>query len=265
MGNNDYINPNWQDLLRANGLDTFEALWSRNADVWHEAPNVRRGGWSGVVRLTLARPEGGEVGIFVKRQENHTYREWRRFALPAATFEREFVNLMHFQRLGIPTLEPLYFGKRRVDGNLRAILVTLELSGCDPLDAPRWNPLAQTKLQHRRSLIRQIAETIRRMHAQHWQHNCLYPKHLFAGEFAGNSEGRYDVRLIDLEKAKWRPFRNRIAMHDLCSLHRHADGWSRSDRLRLFLAYCQVPRLTPATRKLLRNILMRARGKNAGA
>jgi hypothetical protein len=134
---------------------------------------VRRGGWSGVVRLTLARPEGGEVGIFVKRQENHTYREWRRFALPAATFEREFVKLMHFQRLGIPTLEPLYFGKRRVDGNLRAILVTLELSGCDPLDAPRWNPLAQTKPQHRRSLIRQIAETIRRMHAQYWQHNCL--------------------------------------------------------------------------------------------
>ena len=71
-----------------------------------------------MVRTRLALPEGGKVGIFIKRQENHVYWAWQNLFRPAATFEREFLNLLRFRRLGITTLETAYFGQRMVGGKL---------------------------------------------------------------------------------------------------------------------------------------------------
>ena len=47
-----FIADGWGALLRRHDLDTFEALW-RLPEQWVEPPNVRRGGWSGVTRMTL--------------------------------------------------------------------------------------------------------------------------------------------------------------------------------------------------------------------
>ncbi|MBY0544184.1 MAG: hypothetical protein K2Q14_01380 [Gammaproteobacteria bacterium] len=72
----DYMNENWQAILKANNLDNFEKLWNLKAD-WFEEPNKRRGGWSGVSRVELVHPEGGKAVIFLKRQENHIYKPLR--------------------------------------------------------------------------------------------------------------------------------------------------------------------------------------------
>ena len=56
-------------LLKRNGLDSFEAIWSLEAP-WVEEPNFRRQGWSGVCRLTLDASEKQPVVIYLKRQEN---------------------------------------------------------------------------------------------------------------------------------------------------------------------------------------------------
>lgn len=242
----------WSDILRHNHTDGFEQLWALDANNWFEPPNHCRGGWSGVVRTRLALPEGGEVGIFIKRQENHVYRAWQNLFRPAATFEREFLNLLRFRRLGIPTLETVYFGQRMVGGKLRAILVTRELTGYLPADAERYRPVAQLERNRRKGLIDRAAEIIRQMHRHHLQHNYLYPKHLFIRE-----DGDLDIRLIDLEKAKWRLSRRSIAVRDFDSLYRHTEGWSRTDQLRLFLAYRQEARLGKESRKVLGTILGR--------
>lgn len=250
MAIQEYVGEGWRDILRHNHADGFEQLWALDADHWFEPPNQRRGGWSGVVRTRLALPEGGEVGIFIKRQENHVYRAWQNLFRPAATFEREFRNLLRCRRLGIPTLETVYFGQRLVAGKLRAILVTRELEGYLPADAERYRPLAQLDRARRKNLINRAAETIRQLHRHHLQHNCLYPKHLFIRE-----DGDLDVRLIDLEKAKWRPSRRAIAVRDFGSLYRHTEGWNRTDQLRLFLAYRQEDRLGKESRNILMRIL----------
>jgi len=246
----EYVGDGWRDILRHNHADGFEQLWALDADHWFEPPNQRRGGWSGVVRTRLALPEGGEVGIFIKRQENHVYRAWQNLLRPAATFEREFRNLLRFRQLSIPTLEIVYFGQRLVNGKLRAILVTRELAGYLPADAERYRPVAQLERNRRKNLIDTIAAVIRQMHGHHLQHNCLYPKHLFIRE-----AGEFDVRFIDLEKAKWRLFRRSIAVRDFGSLYRHTEGWSRTDQLRLFLAYRKESRLSKESRKILMRIL----------
>ena len=248
----DYVSSEWRETLKANGLENFEQIWPVAENAWFEPPNHARGGWSGVTRQVMSLPDGGQIGIFVKRQENHTYRSWHHFFRPAATLEREFHNCRRFRELGIPSMEPIYYAERKVEGKLRAILITRELEGYHSLESAGYRPIRQLERLERRRLIASLADIIRQMHAHRFQHTCLYPKHLFVKK---NSDGTLDVRFIDLEKTRWLPFRRRIATRDLDSLQRHAEGWSRTDRLRLFLAYRQEKKLSPASKKLLQAIL----------
>lgn len=258
MAMHEYLAESWRPVLRHNHAETFEQLWQLNTEGWFEPPNERRGGWSGVMRHALALPEGGEVGIFIKRQENHVYRSWLNLFRPVATFEREFRNLQHCRALGIPTLEPVYFGQRMMEGKLRAILITRELAGYQPLDAACYNPISQLDRLRRKRFFQAVGAALRHLHEQHIQYNCLYLKHVFVREDSGHS---VDVRLIDLEKAKWRPFKRLIAIRDMYSLHRRAEGWSRTDRLRLFLAYRQEARLSKASKIIISAILKRMQDK----
>lgn len=248
----DYVSAEWRDALNANGLDSFEHIWPVAEDAWFEPPNQARGGWSGVARQTLTLSNGSRAGIFVKRQENHIYHSWRHGFRAAATLEREFRNCLRFKELGIPSMEPIYYAERRVEGKLRAILITRELEGYRSLDSAEFRPLRQVDRPERDHLIASLAGIIRQMHAHRFQHTCLYPKHLFVKK---NPDGSLDTRFIDLEKTRWLPFRHWIATRDLDSLRRHAEGWNRTDRMRLFLAYQQEKKLSPASKRLLKAIL----------
>jgi hypothetical protein len=212
-------------LLKANNLADFEALWNLDAG-WFEEPNQRRGGWSGVSRYQLAN---GEY-LFIKRQQNHIYRALLTLFLPRATFEREFVNLLRFQKLGIP-----------------------------PLDAVDFQPIAKFDRISRLKLIETTANTIRGMHDLRIQHNCLYLKHIFVKVSDTN---QVEARLIDLEKAKWRPRRRLAIIRDFVSLQRHTVGWSNTDRLRFFLKYQQESRLSASSKELLSTILLQIARKN---
>lgn len=258
MHPDEYINPAWENLLRLHGMDSFGRIWELAEGTWYEPPNQARGGWSGVSRLELDAPGGRKLGIFIKRQENHVYRSWRRFFLPTATLEREFRNCLRFHELGIPSLEPLYFGQRRVSGKWRAILITRELEGYQPLDSTDYRPINQLGRVERNRLINSVAGIIRQMHAHHFQHTCLYPKHLFVKR---NPDTSIDARFIDLEKTRRLPFKWWIAARDMDSLRRHAQGWSRTDCLRLFLAYRQEQKLSRVSKKLLSAILRKRRPK----
>lgn len=248
----DYVNADWRDVLNANHLDTFEKLWPVAKDAWFEPPNYARGGWSGVTRQMLVLPDGSSVGIFVKRQEDHVYRSWRHFFHATATLEREFRNCQSFRERGIPSIEPIYFAERKVDGKMRAILVTLELTGYRSLDSVEYRPINNLSRSERNQLIASVAGIIRKMHAHHFQHTCLYPKHVFVKR---NPDASIEACFIDLEKTRYLPFQRWIILRDLDSLRRHADGWSRTDCLRFFLSYQQEKQLSQASKNLLAAIL----------
>jgi len=233
-----YLADNWRLIFEHNGLRTFDDFWRREIE-WFEEPNYRRGGWSGVGRHELKSPEGGTVAVFVKRQENHVTRTWRHPLRGMATLQREFDNLLGFQSNQLPAPAPLYFAVWQVDGNLRAVLITEELTGFRSLESwteewirDGWPPVAA-----RRRVIEAVAKVVRRMHAHRFQHNCLYAKHIFVKPAAS---GEVEVCVIDLEKARRRWLR-RLAVHrDLDTLHRHTPGWRRADRMRFLVAYLQV-------------------------
>ncbi|MBC7698774.1 MAG: inaA protein [Bacteroidia bacterium] len=243
-----------REQLAANQLASFDALWTLDAG-WFEVPNERRGGWSGVSRYVLANGDA----IFIKRQKNHVYRSWQNLFLPVATFEREFKNILHFQKLAIPTMTLVYFGQRRINGDLQSILITRELKDFQALDAEDYQPINKLSQSSRKSVIQAAANAIRHMHDCKIQHNCLYLKHVFIKIV---DDRQVDVRFIDLEKAKWRPWKNLAMFRDLASLLRHAEGWSKTDCLRFFLCYNQQRRLSKASKQSLTNILQQIEHKN---
>ncbi len=257
-----FIKNGWQDILHQNGLDSFDALWHLDT-AWFEEPNEQRGGWSGVARITLKTPGGGEVGIFLKRQQNHICRSLLHPIHGILTFAREFNNILRFQNFGIATIDPIYFDQRRINGNYQGILLTRELEGFSPMDAPQFLPgkgglLAS--IQARKALFEKLAGLLRRLHAEKRQHGCLYFKHVFIKPLA---QEEFEVRLIDLEKVRWQPFRQQAIIRDLDTLSRHAGNWPLTDYMRFFLIYRQERHLSPESKRLWRAIAAKhaAKGK----
>lgn len=253
MRNVEHLNADWRALLRRNQAADFAALWELEC-AWFEEPNYRRGGWSGVYRTALRGLQEGDdsVGVFIKRQDNHIYRSLRHGFRAMPTFEREFRNIRLFQEYDIPTVEWLYFGQRMVEGHIRSILVTQELAGYLALDDERLTAvLSRTE---RRQLLERLAVVLRLMHSHHIQHGCLYPKHVF---FKRLADGRIDVRLIDLEKARYRYFGRVAALRDISTLYRHSPHISRADKLFFFKAYRQEQTLSQASRAMLARVLRR--------
>lgn len=245
----DYIADAWHDVLSHHQLDSFDALWDLDVP-WFEEPNARRGGWSGVAQLRLTLPMGGSVGFFLKRQENHVFKTLAHPLRGQATFLREFVNIQHFEADEIPTLEVAFFGQKKVKGKLRAILLTRELEGYEPLSSEHFKQRCsgRTKQGVRRKqvLIERIADVIRTMHDKGWMHDCLYPKHIF---WTVSDRGEVDVRLIDLEKVRKVRGRSKAILRDLDSLNRRGEQFSRADRLRFLKAYLGQSKLNRSVKK----------------
>lgn len=242
-----FVNPTfWSD----DPTSIFEQLWVLPQS-WFEKPNKARGGWSGVTQNSLTSLQG-DIDVFIKRQQNYVSRTLQHPLTGIPTFEKELKNILLLKSLGIPTLEPIFFGKQAD----KAILVTKALDDYCPLgDIDPTSLSASAK----RSLLAKLAHLTRKMHKQRYMHNCFYPKHIFVKL---RDNGEWSIRLIDLEKLRWR-FSPYFAMkRDLSSLNRRVDKrWTTKDRLFFFKCYLQKRTLTAIDKKQWRSLATLQRSK----
>jgi len=251
----DYLDAGWAPVLAANKLGDFAALWALDAP-WFETPNRRRNGWSGVSQLELAAPDGTSRTVFLKRQEDHNTFSWRHPLRGEPTFARELRHIRHYRRCGIPTLTPIYFAARQIEGHARAILATEALTGFAALDA--WLAATPRSRPARLACIDPIARLLHTMHRHGIQHNCFLPKHVFVRV---DDQGSVEARVIDLEKSRWRPLALFCALRDLDTFNRYCHGWRRTERLRFLLAYLGAAQLTPYAKWLWRRLAARSAKK----
>jgi hypothetical protein len=181
--------------------------------------------------VRLIGPDGR--GLYLKRQENHGYRDWRRGMRglrPMPTVVREWQVCDAFRGFGLGTAEPVCLG---VDSGAtsRGLLMTVALDGYRSLH----DVLAEDLLtaEERRQLWFALADLIRAIHDNGYRHNCLYGQHLLLKRL---DEG-WDIRLIDLEKAVPTRRPRRAAIADLSALDRHTDDMSNRDRRWLWDRY----------------------------
>lgn len=213
------------------GESVFDYWWQRRG-VWVEAPNQRRGGESGVQRLT----ENGSL-CYAKRQVGHVYRSLA-YPFGRPTVLREAHALHAWTRLGVRVPSILYSGARRgADGRWEAMLVTEALEGF--VDIERWYAEGgrdrHGEAVHRR-FLEQLGSVLARLHAARWQHGCLYLKHVFIRVVGSNDASRVDVAMLDLEKSRRRWSRKKAMDHDFEQLKRHS-SWNEADWSHLLYGY----------------------------
>lgn len=235
----------WQERFADWGWRDFDALWRLDAETV-EPTNVRRGGWSSVVRFEA--PDGS--AFYLKRQEDHDFRTWRGGLRRVPTVLREWQVGIDFRRLGIDTAEPVCVGLDDSDRS-RGLLVTVALD--------RHTSLSDV-LEHggvqgddRRALWWALADAVRRIHDAGYRHNCLYGQHVFVLR----TDSGWQCCFIDLEKASTTRRRRRAVIADLSALDRHTDDMSTRDRQWLWDRYFHDLPLA-ARRSLLRVLAKRS-------
>jgi len=196
--------------------DEFEYWWQCRGD-WVETANQRRGGESGVQRVSSA---ASELPLYCKRQSGHVFRSLR-YPLGRPTIWREALAYQAFTHLGITVPRLVYAGIRKQKGQWQALLVTEALSSF--VDLEDWYKQSPDKTQRVRVLFA-VARTLLHLHRAGWRHGCLYGKHLFVKE----SEGNPQIALLDLEKSR-RPLLARQCSKDLAQLGRHCAGMPAED------------------------------------
>ena len=217
-------------------LNTFANLWDYQVD-YLEAPNERRGGWSGVARLLLETPEGSKTA-YLKRQQNYTSRSCLHPFRGEPTLANEFKMMRHLAKNGVQTPHIIFYEQRRTNADLHAVLMTEDLAGFVPLDVMTENLAALTLAQKRR-LLKALASTVRTMHLAHVQNRSLYAKHLFIKEIDGN----YEVAVIDLEKSRLSFLPLLRVLTDLATLHYRTNHWTKTSRLYFYMQYYQTQKL----------------------
>ncbi len=236
------------------------------------------------------------LGMYLKKHRARTWTTRIAAACgtapPLSPGRVEAENALALQSLGIDVMPLMAFGEKlHADGRLESFLLTEELvgycelqefiqrrfpsrrsnggpaladarsaSGCPGelvppygslLPAPR--SLLSVHALHR--LIVQVADIARRFHAAGFNHRDFYACHFLTKEI---SPGRFDVRLIDLQRVQQRRwFRRRWIVKDLAQLA----SMSPDDRVGcrekvLFLrTYLGVQKLRPQDKQLVREIL----------
>ncbi|OQX36352.1 MAG: hypothetical protein B0D91_09215 [Oceanospirillales bacterium LUC14_002_19_P2] len=222
-----FLNEDIAKQFASQGLGDFASLWDLKLE-WFEPVNERREGWSGVSRYTL--PSEAPLHVFIKRQQNHNTRQLLHPIRGIPTFQREYHNIELFRSRAIPTLTPLYYGKRREDNNDQAILITLALEGYENLYDWNQKRVPQQPEAVTQKALAAIARVIRNLHDQGLAHYCLYPNHIFIRSpetsITALDQNPEIIRLIDLEKSRRQPFNHIRRFKDLECFIRHAQHFS---------------------------------------
>lgn len=130
----------------------------------------------------------------------------------------------------------MFFGERKVGGEVRAILLTRALDGWSDTDSllQRW---AQLDRAQQSAILRACGLLAQRLHGVRQVHGCFYPKHIFL-----RAEGdEYRAQLIDLEKTRPLLFGLRDRIKDLEPLQRRAPQWTEAQLRELLAAYLDQP------------------------
>jgi tRNA A-37 threonylcarbamoyl transferase component Bud32 len=287
-----HSSPAYRELLAAQGLNSFEALFhyaageEEAAPSPHPLPSRERGEEEAtpdgkrhllrrlqtahppyitaagratrnlepvvVTRFTLRDAAGGEVVLVLKRESRPGLGRQ-----PRSRSRREWRNLTALHDRGIAAAEPVAVGERRRWGVVRQafILVREPMGTVSVAEYLQGGPAAG----ERRELARELGGVIRRMHDGGLAYRDLYARHILI--HPDRSAGLLGPMLVNAEWAYRFPnLAPHFRWHDLATLlvTTAYPACSAADRLRFALAYGRQSRLSADLKVLIRRVVGRA-------
>ncbi len=209
-------------------------------------------------RLVLDMPDGGQLGLFLKRQQNYIRRTFLHPFSGVATFSCEYKTISHLRDHGVPVPTLVFFDQKSSTEGAQAILMTEELLGYRSADRMAAEVLlnpAYTRKQ-KQAVITCAAKAVRSLHDARVQHRALHSKHLLVNMV--NPDAPKAV-IIDFEKARIKLFPLSRTRRDLATLNRDIGGLSRTTRLYFFKQYLGIEKLGFWSKLLCRLVISRSR------
>ena len=249
----------YEELLRANHLDTLDALFACTGGESLAKPGLSS--WRERIRLPLQKATEPRT-LYLKRFRNPPMtarREVRRSGSGASSVAGVEWTWMHrLAHAGIPCAKPVAFGQELERGRERRSAVVTEAVSGKSLETwvSEWSESDRMTI---RGLIKPLAGLVARLHAQGYFHRDLYLSHLFYDPALPPEES---LHLIDLQRVicpTWQ--RGRWVVKDLASLNFSAPSnlVSPTDRLRWLKHYAGVSKLDGPTKSLAYGVI----GKSA--
>lgn len=240
----EYVSPEFVKLFQQHELATFSQLWGYEGE-WFEAPNKKRGGWSGVNYLELTDQSGAKKGFYLKRQEGYMRKTWRHPIKGEPTFVREYKILRFLMPTQVATPSLAYFAQN----GQQCMLMTAALAGFVPADT--WLNTHSEALNHALGdgFIKALSAAVRTMHEAKVQHRALYLKHLFVRPKKHNLN-QFDVAFIDFEKARVTRLIKLYRFADLIKLWQRAPLFSLAHKRTFYQAYFDLKALNFFDKKI---------------
>jgi hypothetical protein len=209
------------------------------------------------------------AGMYLKKHRRRTWGTWLRAKLGLASAPSAGRAEAHYARalaaLRIPAMRVVACGERlHRDGRLESFLLTEELVGYSELAGLVERRFPRERPQGWRNgellgLLGQVAHIARRFHEAGYNHRDLNCYHFLVRE---GPPGRFDVRLIDLQRVQQRHWlRRRWIVKDLAQLAASAPPAAVGcrEKIAFLRQYLGVRKLGPAEKRLLRSVLLKQR------
>jgi len=242
------IHPDYRALLQAAGLATFDALFAAG-----ERGQVDGHRGRSVSRLELTGADGTGVVVFLKRQwgprARKSWRDLLRLTRPLTPAERQWKNTARLVRSGIPVALPVAWGNSTAADEPRTLIAFREVQG--PSLAAWLHGAREKPPALRRAVAQSVGRAVRALHDAGFSFPDLYGKHLYLENL---ETGWPRVVLIDVQRLRRRAVGR--TQRDLAALLVSTArlGASRTDRLRVLLAYLGIEALDCDARVLARSV-----------
>jgi tRNA A-37 threonylcarbamoyl transferase component Bud32 len=257
-----FVAPNHQEAMRRLGLTSIDTVFSFDAAENLTKKNLAR--HRSRLQFDLESPGSAQsTTVFLKRYDHppilDQFKNWLTVRGCKSFARLEVAAAMELAAEGIAVPKLVSYGEQW--GALfekRSFLVTEKIPNADAIERrlPDYfdEPPTRENLRLRRGFIARLAKFIKRFHQTHYRHRDLYFSHIFCDD-----EGRFF--LIDLARAfKPAVLAQRFRVKDLAQVYYSAPGryFSKTDRLRFYVAYAGWRKLTAEDKAVIRRVTRKA-------
>ncbi len=253
-----FVDPDYEAALRQSGLTSLDSVFSFKAGTDLTKSNLAR--FRDRVQFDAGTPP---KTFFLKRYDRPPLhlqvKNWIAHRRRGSCASLEFEAAAELAAAGINT--PKVICRGRQWGCLferSSFLITEKIPNAESLERKLPDcfdgPPTVAKLRARRQFISHLAAFVRRFHATGFRHRDLYLCHIFHSP-------PQEFYLIDLARA-FRPRlrQRRFAIKDIAQLHYSAPAadFSQTDRLRFYIRYAGLMKLTRDDKRFIRRVTARA-------
>jgi hypothetical protein len=241
-----HVRKDFVDCFRKLGLENMDGIFS-----FSNGKNLTKDNLAAFRERIMFETNNPKAALFLKRYQNISkltqLKNWfsRRKKISAMDCDLESAEIL--RKFGINTPQTIAFG-RQWEGffEKRSFIITEKI--------PDSFSLEQKLPKKDKNFIESLAAFVRKFHNTGFRHRDLYFCHIFC-----NPKGEFT--LIDLNRV-FRPaiFSQRYLIKDLAQLCYSAPGevFTKTDRLRFFLAYLRKNKLSKKDKIIIKKIKSKA-------